>query len=373
MNVHVIIKIKRVSEEARKVRVCKMELNMAEDRQVGEILTRAVAGLSAATGIQAETQIARRQLKKANRFVILKQGKRRWKFHAEVKPYLTNQSLGAIISEIVDARREHGETALVTPYVSSVQADKLREHNVEFFDTAGNAFFHQDGLYVFVTGCKATDRQNVAKQRVRAFNQTGLRLIFALLSLPNMEKKPYRILAQKAGISLGAVNWIMADLQRFGYLTDDGARGRHLINKKELFKRWVAAYPEQLRPKLLVGRFHTDKGMDWWRSVKLPPREAFWGGEVGAALVTKYLRPQQTTIYAETNLAPLQAKHRLRRDSAGEVELLQKFWKFDEWDTKQTGVVPPVLLYADLLLTAEERNMETAELVYEEHIARLVG
>lgn len=343
---------------------------MATYEQVeGTILARAIAGLADATGLQAVTPTTRRQRRGHNGTVVLKQGKRRWKLHVEVRSRLTNQTLGAAISEVTAARRDHGESALVAPHVTPVQADKLREHGIEFFDTAGNAFFRQDGLYVFVTGRKAPDQRAAGGERVRAFNQTGLRLIFALLSMPELEKEPYRVLAREAGISLGAVNWVMRDLQKFGYLADHGARGRRLTNKKELLKRWAAAYPEQLFPKLLIGRFHADEGTGWWQTAELPRGEAFWGGEVGAALVTKYLQPQNTTIYTGTNLAALQAKHRLRRDVGGEVEIMRKFWEFDEWKTKAAGVVPPLLLYADLLMTADERNIETAELIYEQHLA----
>ncbi len=35
-------------------------------------------------------------------------------------------------------------------------------------------------------------------------------------------------------------------------------------------------------------------------------------------------------------------------------------------------VVPPVLIYADLLRMADDRNLETAEILYDQCIARLV-
>ena len=38
----------------------------------------------------------------------------------------------------------------------------------------------------------------------------------------------------------------------------------------------------------------------------------------------------------------------------------------DEW-------VHPILVYADLLATGNQRNIETARMIYEQHIVRLVG
>jgi hypothetical protein len=163
----------------------------------------------------------------------------------------------------------------------------------------------------------------------------------------------------------------MNDLKSLGYLSDFGARGRRLSNRKELLKRWLSAYPEQLRPKLLLGRYRTERSRDWWQTAQLPS-EAFWGGEVAAQLLTKYLRPQTVTIYAESNLPKLQAQYGLRRDSTGDIELLRKFWKFDKWEKKDLQTAPPLLTYADLLITGDDRNFETAEIIYDQYIARLV-
>jgi hypothetical protein len=68
----------------------------------------------------------------------------------------------------------------------------------------------------------------------------------------------------------------------------------------------------------------------------------------------------------------LQAQYGLRRDSNGAIELLRKFWKFEPWEKKSLHTAPPLLVYADLLMTADDRNLETAELVYDQYIARLV-
>ena len=89
-------------------------------------------------------------------------------------------------------------------------------------------------------------------------------------------------------------------------------------------------------------------------------------------LLTQYLKPKTVTIYSESNLPKLQAQHGLRRDSNGEIELLRRFWKFDQWEKKSLQTAPPLLVYADLLSTADDRNLETAEIIYEQYSARLV-
>ena len=89
-------------------------------------------------------------------------------------------------------------------------------------------------------------------------------------------------------------------------------------------------------------------------------------------MITRHLKPEVVTIYGETNLAKLQAQQGLRRDSNGETELLRRFWAFDKWDEQERRVVPPLVIYADLIRTANDRNLETAEILYDQCITRLV-
>ncbi len=337
-----------------------------------DILVQAVHSLADSTGLQAAIEaIEPKQSVRADAIIDLKDDNKRWRFYVELKTQLTSHTLGSALAAVSEIKKEYASVALVAAYVNPSQAEKLRELGIEFFDAAGNVFLKQKGLHVFVTGRKARGVNVPEARRARAFNATGSRLVFAFLCHPGLENNPYRQLAKEAGVSLGAVHWIMSDLKSLGYLVDNGQRGRRLVNRKELLKRWVAAYPEQLRPKLLIDRFQKEGPRDWWRNAQLPP-QAFWGGEIGAALITRHLRPEAVTIYTETNLPKLQAQFGLRRDSRGGTELLRRFWAFDHWDQQDKHVVPPVLIYADLLRTADDRNLETAEILYDQCIARLV-
>ena len=57
----------------------------------------------------------------------------------------------------------------------------------------------------------------------------------------------------------------------------------------------------------------------------------------------------------------------MRADRTGNVEILDAFWDFDT-APDDAGLVPPVLVYADLLATNEGRNAEAAKLIYEQRI-----
>jgi hypothetical protein len=340
-------------------------------RSYKDILVQAVHGLANSTGLQAAIEtIEPKQRVGADAIINVRDEHKRWRFHVEIKPQLTSHTLGPAIAAVSQIKREHPSAALVTSYVNPSQADKLRQLGIEFFDAAGNASFQQKGLHVFITGRKPQAAKSLGRP-ARAFNPTGSRLVFALLCQPGLENKSYREMAKEAGISLGAVNWIINDLKSLGHLVDFGARGRRLRNRKELLKRWTSAYPEQLRPKLILGRFKTEHAQDWWQKAQLPS-DAFWGSEVAAKLLTKYLRPETVTIYSDSNLPQLQARHRLQRNPNGDIELLRRFWKFDQWEKKDLHTAPPLLVYADLVSTADDRNLETAEIIYEHYIARLI-
>lgn len=340
-------------------------------RSYKDILVQAVHSLANSTGLQAEIEAMEpRRRAGADAIVNVRDENKRWRFYVEVKPHLTSHTLGSAIAAVSQIKKEHQSAALVSAYVNTSQADKLRQLGIEFFDAAGNASFQQKGLHVFITGRKPQATKSLGRPP-RVFNPTGSRFVFALLCKPGLENRSYREMAQEAGISLGAVNWIMNDLKSLGHLLVLGARGRRLVKRKELFKRWTSAYAEQLRPKLILGRFQTSHAHNWWQQADLPS-DAFWGGEVAASLLTKYLRPETVTIYSESNLPKLQAQYRLQRDPSGDVELLRRFWKFDQWDEKKLQTAPPLLVYADLVSTADDRNLETAEIIYEQYIARLV-
>lgn len=344
----------------------------ASGRNHKDILVQAIHSLHGSTGLQAAIETLKPTSSLGvDAIVILRDENKRWRFYIEVKPQLTTHTLGSAIATVSQIKKEHHAAALVARYVNPSQADRLRELGIEFFDTAGNASFRQKGLNVFISGRKPQLSKSLGRS-ARAFNQTGSRLIFALLCHPGLENESYRQMANAAGISLGAVNWIMNDLRSLHSLSDLGTGRRRVLNRKDLLKRWVSAYSEQLRPKLIRGRYRGEPIRDWWQKAQLPS-DAFWGGEVAAQLLTKYLRPQTVTIYSESNLPRLKAQYGLRRDSNGDTELLERFWKFEQWDNKDLlKTVPALLVYADLLSTSVDRNLETAEIIYEQHIARLI-
>ena len=293
-------------------------------------------------------------------------------FAAEVKNRVTPATLGLIVHQL---RKLPRKGLLVTRYVTPQLADRMREMDIQFIDTAGNAYINEPPLLIFIKGNRAVDKERM-EHPIRAFQPTGLQVVFALLCNYNegLVNKPFRHIALQANAALGTVGWVMRDLKKMGYLVDMGKRGRRLIRRKELLDRWVATYPEQLRPKKLLGNY-TAADIHWWKDKELTDFGAFWGGEVAAAYLTKYLKPTMVTIYAKEP-GRLALAHRLKKDPDGNVEILKIFWNFHYLRhtpiPDHTDLVHPILIYADLLATGDERNIETAEIIYERELARLI-
>ena len=284
--------------------------------------------------------------------------------YAEVKAVVTQATIGQIAEQI---RRHDDKTILVAPYINPQQAEKLKQLKVPFIDTAGNACIYMEPLFVYITGKKlpAEDRYT---QKVRVFRPTGLQVVFALLCNPELITAPSRDIACAAQVALGTVGWVLYDLKRLDYILDKGAYGRKIIHVKKLFTAWVEAYARDLRPKKYIGRFTMPepeklKHFDLQNPVYL-------GGEAAAAKITQYLKPETATLYLpENTVNDFIVRNRLKKDANGGVELLNTFWEFDcAWEFK--GVVPPLLVYADLMATANDRNIETAKIIYDRHIAR---
>lgn len=264
---------------------------------------------------------------------------------------------------------------LVAPRITTETAEKCRELDVQFIDTNGNAYIHGPGLYVLVKGQRTKaddDLTGAAINAPRGGTATALRIVFALLCRPELVNATYRKINQVAGVALGTIGWVFNNLNARGHTTGGQKKGdRHILERKRLIDEWVTNFPIKLRPKLNTRRFHaTDP--DWWREVDIAQYGAQWGGEVAADKLTNHLRPNALTIYMRPegmnrNLQKLVVENKLRAAPNGEIEILEAFWDFPP-DQAMPDIVPPLLVYADLLATMDPRNFEVAKMIYEKRI-----
>ena len=291
-------------------------------------------------------------------------------YAVDVRRGLRPATLGIALHQL---ERLGPQAMLVADYVTPALADELKARGIAFLDAAGNAYLELPNLLVWVKGQKPA-AETSAPTFNRAFQPMGLQVLFTLLCNPQAINRPYRELATMAGVAHGTVGSVITDLYQLGYVGDlQGKRGtRRLFNHERLLGQWVDAYARALRPRTLLGRYYVPTLANW-KDWPLAEHGALWGGEPAAAMLTDYLRPGVLTLYAEKLPGLLAAQQRFIKEPAPGhtevVEVRKRFWKFPG-DPDHDDLVPPLLVYADLLATGDARCIETAKLIYEPYVVR---
>ena len=294
---------------------------------------------------------------------------------AEVKGGVVQANLGALIDQLGNLQNQHGAAKgiLVADYINPKIAEHLKRLDVQFMDTAGNAYINAPGQFVYIRGNKQR-LEFTTKEKNRAFETTGLKVVYAFLREPDLVNRPYRQIAEMTGVANGTIGWVMNGLKEAGYLRDLGqGKGKRLVDLHGLFRRWVEAYPLKLQKKLDLGTW-TAGNPTWWVDLEIEEFGAVWGGELAAEKLTHYLQPKEATVYLpKARLKEFANGVRLRREAdtpyaeKGIVRLYEMFWTPENTWTETTD---PILTYADLTKTGDPRNLETAKLVYEKYIDR---
>lgn len=294
-------------------------------------------------------------------------------YAVEIKRGVTPATLGATMAQLNQFAAATGRVPLlVTAHVTPPMAERLRALGQQYADTAGNAYLFGPGLLVFVAGRKP-ELKTAAQRPGRAFTTAGLKVLFALICDPELAAAPHRAIAAAAGVALGAVPPVLADLLQQGYLLVAG-RNRRLNATRRLLDDWALAYARTLRPKTLLGTYFTPN-FDTWTKWKLDPKQARWGGEPAANLLAGYLKPGALTIYADRLPPKLMMEQRLALagllGAVHPVEVRKPFWGDTLRQEGRADTVPPALVYADLLATGDGRCIETAQMIYDGYLARL--
>ncbi len=274
---------------------------------------------------------------------------------------------GLVLNEIDNLKRNTKKPVIaIAKFIASDIAKELKEKEINYIDRAGNAFIKQGELMIYITGQKPERPANFNQSR--AFQESGIKLIFQLLTDPEDLQLSYRSLAEKAGIALGSVSIIMKELEDLRFVVKT-KNSRYLKNKKELLERWILAYNDVLRPRLLKKRFRfsTNEAYNKWQDLPLNviPGRNIWGGEPGASILTQQLQPQDFTIYTDGGWQSVASALKLIPDNEGEVEILAIFWKENE---SIPNIAPKLIILAELVKSGKERNLETAKTIIENEL-----
>lgn len=290
--------------------------------------------------------------------LILEVEGRKETFDAIVKKELRTYLVDQIINE---AKNRKHFIVIVHKLFPGLKM-KLREHGVNYLEANGNIFVNTRKLFLLLD----TDKTLKTEKRTgnRAFTPTGLKVVFEFLRDKELINQTQREIAERAGVALGNIPKVIQGLKETGQIYKLNKKQYAFKDRKDLLHVWAKEYQNTLKPTLYVGAFTLKRQENNWRDIPVNKMKTVWGGEPAADLITNYLQPGELTLYTEEKKKELMVHYDLMPDKEGDVHVYQKFWA----DNKELETAPPILVYADLINTNDKRCLETANILFNEHI-----
>ena len=308
--------------------------------------------------------------------------------------FVTNTIAELAISYCKYLEEKTGQKVILfVRYLSNAVIDRFLKHNIEFIDTAGNIYLNSPATYILIRG----QRPPTTKILSSNITATTLKIIYSFLQSPHILQSNYQEIAKVSGVAPSTVSRTIQDLYELGYLQRQRDGNYRIFNYIKLLERWQMGYAESLRAKLILGSFTPGGGRSFAEIteniIQIAKEGSFLiGGELGAAIATSYLRPQSATLHLlnddsktsgrlKLKVIGIAAKIKLKPSPEGEIMLIQQFGinngctNYLENPDRNTNIdfygeilADPLLIHAELLLTADERLRETANRIYHQYI-----
>ena len=164
-------------------------------------------------------------------------------------------------------------------------------------------------------------------------------------------------MSRETGLSLGTISNCLDKMVKDGSLVKAGSK-RFFSDSRKLTDTWQLEYNQSMKRKLFIQSysFINDKARSRWEALVLP-EGMYWGGESGAYLLGRYLKPEKFTIYSDVIGNSLLGTGAFIPAESGEVRVYRKFWSSAEGQV----TAPKLLIYADLMGSGDSRCLETAK------------
>jgi len=263
------------------------------------------------------------------------------------------------LSDVLAAARRIGtgvDLLAVGRQVHPRSAAALDRAGIQYADTAGNANLAFDDVYVRVAGRLAennripSDSPNTSPSS-NLFSNARAKVLFALISWPDLASGPLRAIAAAAGVSLGLAQ---GSLKLFSEadLLQTGRGGRRQVTERAI-DMWVSAYGTGLGKSLALRSFTGDPD---WTSLRTMRGPVWLSGES----LAPGLRTHATmTLYVHEFDPELALANRWRTGSEPTIFLRRAFWTSPRprVDHSPSSVLPapPLIAYADMLQDGDAR------------------
>jgi hypothetical protein len=235
----------------------------------------------------------------------------------------------------------------------------LNEAGIDWLDVAGNIHLKEGETLIWIDKHTTTP---VQKKKNRAFTKTGLKVVFLFLFDETWLNRTYREIAEAADVALGNIKHVLDGLKEHEYVYAKNKNVLKLKNKDKLLDQWITAFADELRPRIQKARykFMNKRAEQKWKELPLGEGDR-WGGEPAADLITNDLKPLEYIIYTKKNRAELMKQFELIPDDNGKVEIREPYWTVEE---VLPNIAPHLVVYTDLMVTGDPRNIKIAKEVY---------
>lgn len=279
----------------------------------------------------------------------------------EVKTsHLTHSVANGLLSRV---GREAEKWLLLATHVGRPLGKLLRDAGINYMDQSGNCFLRIEDHYI----ASIEGRRAVRTEGARGMKAAGARILFALLAEPGLLHATYREIGDQAGASHKAARDAIARLARVGEVMVQRRKREWLPGgRRSAFERWLGDYDSILRPSLDFGRFRTQEQGPEQLDAKLAEFVArgscqFGGLSAGYRLVEHY-RGQGTLVHIRGQIKEFTRELRALRDPQGQLTVLRLPCEIAARGALP-GTVHPLLVYAEMLHSRDERAREAAALV----------
>ncbi|BDS15010.1 type IV toxin-antitoxin system AbiEi family antitoxin [Aureispira anguillae] len=274
-------------------------------------------------------------------------------------------------------RKRTKNVILISDYIPNSMKEYLRNMQLSYLDSAGNAFItNKRDLFIYVETNK--NLPLAYKKSNRAFNKSGLKVVYQILIDERVLNKPYRYIGYISKVSIDTVRRVIKELLRDKYIIQLTKKKYKVISKERLLQEWVTVFNKVLRPKLKQQKF-TSLNPNLDHLLKKQVSYSI-GGELAAEYLSNFLIGENAILYTESSFIDLAKKLDLRPSQKGKITLCEKFWMESDDDTKNIHsmnqkpykFVHPILLYADLLDNPTSRNLSTAKIIYNTYVKTIL-
>jgi hypothetical protein len=276
-------------------------------------------------------------------------------FYVAVKNIHRKENLELLLEEA------SSNTLLICNRLTPYLVQMCIENKLNFIDTAGNIKITHEGLHLWVESQKSkTQKASDNEAKTHKLGEGSAKLLFAILSQPEILNYSYREMVEYANISLGMVSKGLGILEAESLISL--GKNRRILDAERMLAIWVDVYRLSIRPKLGGIRLEFNGN---WQDLPIQEGDDYWGGEAAAESLTQYLHPEDLQLFTCLPLQKKLAQLNCRPHPEGHLWLVPAFWGIKlEWTVKSQAL----LAVAELEASKDSRNIEVARMLYEKHL-----